>query len=127
MRVVEVARAHRELVGVDGVCDLERPAWRVDAPGVLVDLLPPRRRRVLARRERREVLHVTRELAHEVRAGRPHRHHEIDVVAVRREVADTHTDAIEVCRRLRTGQRVRDRAGVEEVEVLSRRERDDEQ
>jgi hypothetical protein len=81
------------------------PAARLDAPRVLVRLAPSEFAAVA--RARREVLHVARVLAHEVRPRRPDRHDEIERGGEPRAIraAHAHFDLQEV----RVGARHRDR------------------
>ncbi len=100
VRVVEVARADGEIVRVDAIGRLDRSragSRQPHAPCVLVDLLPPRG---LSVRGGREVLNVARELAHQIGAGRPDRHHEVDRLAIAGDVREARGDREQVGRRL---------------------------
>ncbi len=90
VRVVDVRRAHRQIVGVHAIArDHAGGAAGVDAPGGLVDLA--HRQRLAFTRRAGDVLHVPLELAHQIRAGRPHRQLQVDVGTTDGEVGlDTH-------------------------------------
>jgi hypothetical protein len=104
--VVQLARAHAQLVGVDRVAHahLARAAG-LDAPGVLVRLRP--RERAARPVARLEPLHVPLVLADEVGAGRPDRQEQVERGGRGRPVAQPRLHLEEV----RVRPRHRDRVG----------------